>query len=249
VSALKRGSQIPLHEIDRKSGERIHHKNVTQAGREVERENIVKAFEIGREEYVVLEEEEISDLKLPSSDTLALVNFVDISSISVTRFERPYFVLPSGKDALEIYSVFHEALRGSNKAGIGQITLRGREELCAVIPVERGLILETLRYNSELNSDDSMPEQSTKRMKADHLQLARQLIQKNAGPPLFGEFHDHYHETLLELIEAKKAHRRPRLPKPTKPSGKIVDFTEALRKSLGGQDAKPPRKTAARKRA
>ena len=248
-SALKRNSQIPLHEIDRKSGNLIHHRNVTEDGKEVDRDNIVKGFEVNKEEYVLLEEDEINDLKLPSSDTLELVSFIDISSIPILRFERPYFVLPDGKDAQEIYAVIHQALLKSNKAGIGQIAMRGREELCALIPVEKGLMLETLRYDSELNDDDILPDLNKKKLKEDYIHLANQLIQKNTHTPHFEKFHDHYHEALLELINAKKAHRRPRLPKATKPTGKIVNFADALRKSLGAATNKSKRMPTHRKRA
>jgi DNA end-binding protein Ku len=233
-SALRKGSQVPLHELDRKSGERIHHQNVTEDGTEVDHDDIVKGFETDKDQYVVIEQEEIDEIKLPSSDTLEIDAFVDVSSIPVIRFERPYFVLPDGKDAREIYAVIHQALLKSGKAGIGQIAMRGREELCAVIPVEGGLILETLRYNAELQtSDDIFPDLGTKKLKSDYVDLANQLIKKNTHEPHFEKFHDHYHEALLELIKAKKAHRKPKYPKATKPTGKVIDFADALRKSLG----------------
>lgn len=117
-SALKRSSQITMHEIDRKSGGRIHHRNITEDGKEVDRGDIVKGFETDKDEYVILEEEEIDDLKLPSSDTLELVSLVAIASIPILRFERPYFVLPDGKDAQKIYAVIHQALLKSGNACI-----------------------------------------------------------------------------------------------------------------------------------
>ena len=81
----------------------------------VEAEDIVKGFETDDDEYVMLEPEEIENIKLPSSDTLALENFVDLCSIPVARFERPYFVLPEGKDAAEIYAIMR-ALAARGKA-------------------------------------------------------------------------------------------------------------------------------------
>jgi DNA end-binding protein Ku len=237
-SALKRGSQIPLHEIYRETGERIHHQNVTEEGTVVEREDIVKGYELEDGEHVLLEEEEIDAIKLPSSDTLALENFIDISAIPPERYERPYFILPEGKDAEEIYKVIHEALQENGKAGIGQIAMRGREELCAVLPTEKGLLLETLRYNSELeNGDDIFPDLSHKKLKSDAVGLAKQLVKENSRATNFAKFHDHYHEALRELIKAKKAHRKPRLPKVEKPSGKVVNFMDALRKSLKSREA------------
>jgi DNA end-binding protein Ku len=242
ASALKRSSQVTLHEIDRKTGERIHHRNVNEDGKEVQREDIVKGFENDDKSYVLLEAEEIDAIKLPSSDTLELVAFVDIAEIPPMRYERPYFVLPDGKDANEIYAVIHQALRDAGKAGIGQLTMRGREELCAVIPSEHGLMLETLRYNAEVEiNTDLFPDPDKQRMKSDYVALAKQLIEKNTQVPRFEKFHDHYHEALLELIKAKKAHRKPQYAKAAKPADKVVNFMDALRKSLGGSGKGEPK--------
>jgi DNA end-binding protein Ku len=255
-SALKRGSQIPLHEVDRESGERIRHLNVTESGKEVEYSDIIRAYDAGDQKEVLLEPDEIKAIRLPSSDALELGAFVDMASIPVERYERPYFVLPDGKDAEEIYAVIHKALADEGRAGIGQITLRGHEELCALLPAQGGLMLETLRYDRELlEGSDIFPDISGRRLKSDYVELANQLIEKNAAKPDFSAFHDRYHEALRELIEAKQAHRKPHLPKGGKRPEKVVDFMDALRRSLeqkgGGHgrrhaSAKPRRKRAAR---
>jgi DNA end-binding protein Ku len=252
-SALKRGSQIPLHEVDRESGERIRHLNVTESGKEVEYSDIIRAYDAGDDKDVLLEPDEIKAIKLPSSDVLDLGAFVDIAAIPVERYERPYFVLPDGKDAEEIYVVIHKALLDEGRAGIGQITLRGHEELCALLPVESGLMLESLRYDRELlDGSDIFPDLGRRKLKSDYVELANQLIEKNAAKPEFFAFHDRYHEALRELIEAKQAHRKPHLPKGGKQPEKVVDFMDALRRSLdkkgGGHgrrqhaSAKPHRK-------
>ena len=231
--ATRRSSQIPLHELSRTSGERIHHQNVTEDGDVIDRDDIIKAYEYVKGEYVTLEPEEIEDIKLPSSDTLELDNFVDIDSIPVIHCERPYFVIPEKKKDEEIYGVFAEALHTNKKAGIGQIALRGREELCAILPFQNGLILETLRYEAEL---DNMPEfyreKNGHKSKSEYVTLARQLISQNSHAPHLEKFHDHYHEALLELIEAKQKHRKPHFPEATERPVKVVDFAEALKRSL-----------------
>jgi len=230
--ATRRSSQIPLHELSRKTGERVHHQNVSEEGKVIDRDDIVKAYEYVKGEYITLKPEEMEDIKLPSSDTLELDNFIDIGSIPVIHFERPYFVLPDKKKDEEIYYVFAEALRANAKAGIGQIALRGREELCAILPFQQGLILETLRYEAEL---DEIPEFFTEKNhkgKGEYVSLARQLIRENTHPLHLEKFHDHYHEALLELIEAKQKHRKPHLPKMAEKPAKVVDFAEALRRSL-----------------
>jgi DNA end-binding protein Ku len=251
-SALRRGSQIPLHEVDRESGERIRHLNVTESGKEVEYSDIIRAYDSGDDKNVLLEPEEIKAIKLPSSDVLELGAFVDVAAIPVQRYERPYFVLPDGKDAEEIYAVIHKALLDEGRAGIGQITLRGHEELCALLPAQGGLMLESLRYDRELlDGSDVFPDLGRRKLKSDYVELANQLINKNATQPDFSAFHDRYHEALRELIAAKQAHRKPHLPKGGKRPEKVVDFMDALRRSLeqkggGGRrqhaSAKPHRK-------
>jgi len=235
-SALKRGSSIPLHEVDRESGERIRHLNVTESGKEVEYSDIIRAYDADDDQQVFLEPDEIKSIRLPSSDGLELNTFVDVAAIPVERYERPYFVLPDGKDAEEIYAVIHEALTDSGKAGIGQITLRGREELCAMLAGQGGLMLETLRYDRELlDGTDIFPDLGKRKLKGDYVELAEQLIRKNATEADFSAFHDRYHEALLELIKAKQAHRKPNLPKAAKQPEKVVDFMDALRRSLDKQ--------------
>jgi DNA end-binding protein Ku len=219
--------------VDRETGERIRHLNVTESGKEVEYSDIIRAYDAGGDKNVLLEPDEIKAIKLPSSDALELGAFVDMASIPVERYERPYFVLPDGKDAEEIYAVIHKALADEGRAGIGQITLRGHEELCALLPAEGGLMLETLRYDRELlDGSDIFPELGRRKLKSDYVELANQLIDKNAGKPDFSAFHDRYHEALRELIEAKQAHRKPHLPKANKRPEKVVDFMDALRRSL-----------------
>ena len=88
--------------------------------------------------------------------------------------KKPYYVLPKGKNAQEIYGVIRDALAATGKIGVGQIALRGREELCALIPFEKGLLLETLRYSMELRD----PEEyyggiSTAKAKGEYLALAK----------------------------------------------------------------------------
>jgi DNA end-binding protein Ku len=101
------------------------------------------------------------------------------------------------------------------------------------------LMLSTLRYYAELEpAEDALPGAPTKKPKADSVELMHQLIGKHASAVHFDKFHDHYHEALRELVNAKKAHRTPRLPKPGKTDAKVVNFMDALRKSLHARASK-----------
>jgi DNA end-binding protein Ku len=140
-----------------------------------------------------------------------------------------------------------KALMDSGKAGLGQIAMRGREGLCALYAVEDGLMLSTLRYNAELEEpSEALPGTPAKKPKTDSIELMRQLINERSSAGNFGKFHDHYHEALRELGKANQAHRKPRMPKSAKPTAKVVNFMDALKKSLHSRAHTAP--TAHRRR-
>ena len=249
-TATKRTSQIPLHEFDRKTASPIHHKNVTESGKSVEREDIVKGYALESGEYVFLEKKEIDEVKLPSSDTLELKQFVSAEELSPLYLERPYYIMPDGETGEEIYGVLRDALEKSGRVGIGQITLRGREELCAVIPQDKGLMLQTLRYPKEVRQPEEFFDNIPKRKpSADYVQLAQELIKRNSCSLDLDKFHDHYHEALQELIEAKKHDRKPKYKTAEPAPSNVIDLMDALRKSLGKSGTEKKKSTPTKKSA
>src|SRR5690606_32552435 len=113
-AALSRSRQIPLHMIYRPTGQRVRHQNVVD-GQPVEREDIVKGYEVEKGEYVLIEPDEIDDLKVPSKKVLEIIEFVPKESIDPIYFETPYFVTPNGKNADDAFVVIREALKQTGK--------------------------------------------------------------------------------------------------------------------------------------
>ncbi len=242
--ALNRSKQIALHEIYRPTTQRVRHQNVVD-GKPVDREDIVKGYEIEKGEYVILEPEEIKKLRLPSKETLDIVQFVPADSIDVIYFETPYFIAPDGKAAGDAFVVIREALRASKKVGLGQLVIAGRERLCAIRPCGTGLLLETLRYEDELRKSDPYFEDIAKgSVDKDQLDLAKELIKKKSATFKPSKFHDHYRQALRELIDAKKERRKPRDVVKERPAGNIINLMDALRKSLRTKDGPAKAKKA-----
>jgi DNA end-binding protein Ku len=223
-------------------------KRVLASGKPVRDADIIKGYEYAKGETILLEPKEIDEIKLASSDGLELTHFVDVKELPVLRLERPYFVVPDGKKADEIYQVI-ESLRASGKAGIGQISLRGREELCAVMALEHGLVVETLRYDIELQDMPAIFRKASSKANGEYLSLARKLIEEKSGPASFGQYYDHYHEALRELIEAKRHHRAARIRTPDEKPKKVVDFMDALKRSLKFGKRTPPQAAEAKRKA
>lgn len=144
-TAAKAARQFPLHQIDKKSGERIRYQTVVPGKGAVPRDEIIKGYEYEKNNYVTFEPQELEKLKLESKHTIDLVQFVDTHEIDVMYFEKPYYVAPGSEVAEEAFRVVRDALRETRKYALGQIVLAGRERIVALKPCGKGLVLETLR--------------------------------------------------------------------------------------------------------
>jgi DNA end-binding protein Ku len=259
-SAIKSTAAMPLHQIHKPSGKRIRYQKVAPGVGEVEASDIVKGFEVEKNEYVTLDEDELDAIKLESRRTIDLVQFVDQCEIDPRYFEKPYYVVPTNDDvALEGFAVIRDALRKSKKVGLGQMATRGKDQICAVRPCGPGILLETLRYEKEVKSSDEIFSSIGKvRVDKEMLDLANELIDRKTAKFNPEKFKSHYLGALKDLIDEKK--KKGKVTSATdedlETESNVIDLMDALRKSVskrGGTAAKPPatrRKTApARKHA
>jgi DNA end-binding protein Ku len=240
-NAVETKNEISFRQIHKPSGRRINYTKTVAGIGEVKSSDIVKGFEVGQDEYVTLDPEEIDALKLESKKTIDLTRFVDASDIDPRYFERPYYLGIGDKHGAEGYVVIREALRKTGKVGLGQVTVAGREWLVAVMPVEHdGLGMVMLRYADELRDpaeyfEDVPNEKPDKEM----VELAVELIERKAGAFKPDEFENHYHSALKELVDEKLKGRKIRAPQEqATPGGKVIDLMAALRKSIGEAPAK-----------
>ena len=256
-TAVKSGASIQFRQIHEPSGKPIQYEKVVAGIGPVDRDEILKGYEIGKGNYVLLQEDEIEAVRLESKKTLELVQFVDLDEVDVLYYEKPYYVVPADDLAEEAYVVLREALRQSRKAGIGQLSLRGREQLVSLRPCGRGLVLEVLRYADEVNKaanyfrsiGDAKPDKEL-------LELAQTLIAKKTAPFDATEFHDRYVDALKVLVEKKaKAKGKRIIEEVEEPGdargGNVIDLMAALKASVEGKPVSgtaPPKRKAATSR-
>lgn len=247
-AASSERTKVRFHKIYKPTGERVHYQNVTESKGPVDADDIVKGFEYEKGRYVTFEDEELEKVRLESRRTIDLVQFSKAGEIAPMYYDKPYFVAPDGKYALEAYAVIRDALRASNTTAIGQIVLARREHMAAIRPCGKGMLLETLRYSYEVrDSEDYFEDLPDNKVDDDQLELAQHLIRQKMRKFDPGKFHDHYEEALRELVQAKLKHRKlPELKEPRK-SGEVIDLMAALKQSLGEKKG-PSRRAAARKR-
>jgi DNA end-binding protein Ku len=235
--ATKSGASIQFHQVHEPTGKRIKYEKVVPGVGPVDRDEIVKGYEVSKGHYVLLDPEEIESVKLESRKTLDLVEFVDLRDIDAMYYEKPYYVVPADDLAEEAYVVLRDALKDARKVGIGQLAMRGQEYVVALKPCGRGLLLETLRYADEVNKAQGyFREIGDHKPDEDMLDLAAMLIEKKTGKFDPGEFHNRYVDALKNLIAEKQRHKGEKIiqePEGPPPKGSnVIDLMAALKKSV-----------------
>jgi DNA end-binding protein Ku len=238
--ATKSGAAIQFHQVYEPTGQRIKYEKVVPGIGPVDRDQIVKGYEVSKGHYVLLDPEEIESVKLESRKTLDLVEFVDVREIDAMYYDKPYFVVPADDLAEEAYVVLRDALSAAKKVGVGQLAMRGQEYVVALKPCGKGLLLETLRYADEVHKAQSyFREIGDAEPDADLLDMAAMLIERKSGKFDPSEFHNRYVDALKELIAEKqrkkgeKIIQDPDADAPPPKGSNVVDLMAALKRSLG----------------
>lgn len=252
-SATRSGAKISFRQIHEPSGKRIAYEKIVPGIGPVDRDEIIRGYEISKGNYVLLEDDEIEAVKIESKRTLELVQFVDTCEIDPLYFEKPYYVAPQDELAEEAFVVLREALRQAKKVALGQLSARGQEKLVAIKPCGKGLLLETLRYADEVREGQAFFDDiEEKKPKKELLDLATTLIDQKTAPFNAGEFHDRYADALKKLIEKKAKSQKGKkiiedVDEPADARSNVIDLMAALKQSVG-QD-KPSSTSSAQKRA
>ena len=246
--ATKSGAKIAFRQIHEPSGKPVSYEKVVEGVGPVDRDDILKGYEISRGNYVLLEDEEIEHVKVESRKTLDLVQFVGSDEIDPLYFDKPYYVVPADDLAEEAYIVLREALRQAKKVALGQLSVRGVEKLVAIKPCGKGMLLEALRYSDEVRAGQSFFKAiGNDKPDGELLDLATALIDKKTAPFDASEFHDRYADALRKLVEKKAKAKGKKViedaNEPKTPRGSnVIDLMAALKKSV--RDEAPPKKPA-----
>jgi DNA end-binding protein Ku len=237
VPASTSARQVAFHEVDRKTGERIHHRKVAADDEAVETEDVAKGYEYEKGKYLVIEPADLKRLRLPGQKTMSLEHFVPRDSIDPSYFERPYFLIPKDELQARTMATISRALRESNRVGLSEITFSGREHFVAVAPPADDdspwLNLYLLRYEEELRDPAAYyGEQKKPSIDKRQLAMAQQLIESYSEAFDPSAFKDDFEAALREFVEAKLKHKP--LPKraPEAKPGKVIDLMDALKRSL-----------------
>jgi DNA end-binding protein Ku len=261
-TGVRRAGDVHFNMLSAKTHNRIRMIPTDPEKGPIDRADIVKGYEIDKDRYVIVTNEEIAAVRLESTRTIEIERFVDVADIDRMYWNEPYFLLPDGKMALEAYAVIREAMKRTDRIALGRVVMHTRERLVAIEPRDEGLLAYTLRTKDEVR-DPAEAFEDIPKVKADPamVDIAEKIIDQLSGPFDPSKFNDRYEEALRKLI-AQKEKGKGRIAEVEEPEDtKVVDLMAALRKSLGeGAGARRPaaaskrktsraRKTPAKKRA
>jgi DNA end-binding protein Ku len=245
-----RQSDVSFRTLHRECGTPIKQKRWCPThDREVERDELVKGWEVAKGEFVIVEESDLEAImQIDDSKTIEISRFVDAEEVDPVYFDRTYYLAPAGTPAARRpYVLLLRAMQETGKAAMGRFVRQGAEHLCLIRPRGDALALETLFIAEDVNAQDEIEEAvSESDVKKPELELARQVIDSLAGEFDPEDLTSEYRADLRQMLEAKLAGEELAKPEPEPTETPVVDLMDALKKSVAEVgERKPAKRTRA----
>ncbi|WP_153126470.1 Ku protein [Peribacillus tepidiphilus] len=238
---------ISLRTLHKECHAPIKYEKVCSAcGKEVPKEELVKAFEYTKGKFVVIEEEELEKLKKENEEkAVEIMDFVKLEEIDPIYYNKSYYMSP-GEGGTKAYSLLRKALEASEKVGIARIVIRSKEQMAIIRVLENTLLMETIFYPDEVRSVQDVPNiPSVDNVTKKELDTAILLIDQLTESFDPEKYKDEYRSSLLDLIESKKTGQTVTPKETAKSTSNVTDLMAMLQASI---DKTKPAKTATRKK-
>lgn len=236
---VEKKNELSFHLLDSRDKSRIRYERINaETGKEVPWEEVVKAYEFQKGNYVVLKEEDFERAAPEAFKTIDIEEFVNLKEISHIYFDRPYYVVPDSANQ-KAYVLLREALKKTGKVGVAKVVIRTKQYLSLIIPQDNALILNLIRFNQEIRSlsEFDLPTEDLKKYKIQprELQMAITLINDMSAKWSPDKYHDEYRDALMKWIKAKTKSKQITTKEPTeivKKEDDVIDFMSLLKKSI-----------------
>jgi DNA end-binding protein Ku len=218
---------------------RIRYKRVCEVdGEEVPYDHIVKGYELEKDRYVVLEDEDFDAVPVESSRTIDIQQFVDLEEIDPILFKKSYYLVPEETGA-KAYALLRRALEEESKVGISKVSFRDKEHLAALRFKDDVFVLETMFWPDEIRAAEFDTVHEDGKIREQEVEMAKSLIENLSEPWNPDAFKDEYREALLEIVEKKAAGEEIEAAPEAQPA-RVVDLMEALKASVEAVKQKGP---------
>ena len=229
---------VSFHQLHRPDHSRIKYKKVCATEDvEVDADDIVRAYEVSKDQYVEITDEDLEQLPLPAKHTIELSAFVKASDIDPIYYDKSYYLEPD-ETGVKPYALLLKVLEKKAVTGVATIAIRNKESLCALRPLESTLLLETLHYPDEIRERDlDLPSTTVNERELGVAATLVDALQEQFDP---AKYHDHYREALLELIASKTEGREVVVPETAPAGAPVTDLMAALRASIEAARGRKP---------
>jgi DNA end-binding protein Ku len=247
-TAASSTERVSFRQINRKTGNRLRQQLVDDVTREpVEGEDKGRGYEIAKNTYMPVEEEELEAVAIESNHTIEIDRFVPRAQIDERYLDSPYYIAPNDEVGQEAFAVIREAMRGKDMVALARVVLAKRERVIMLQPWDKGVLATTLRYPYEIRtSDEYFQDIEDVKVAPDMLKLAEHILDSKAADFNPTEFVDHYEEAVVDLLKRKQAGMPVPKERPAAPASNVVSLMDALRRSIADEKAAPAKKPAAR---
>lgn len=239
--AAARTERVSFNQIHQVCGNRIKQQTFCpHCERVVERSELVKGYEVEKDRYVIVNDEDVKQIAPASSDNMEILEFVKAEGIDPIYFDASYFMVPedAGKKA---YHLLLETMRKSGFSAIAKIAMHQREYTVVVRPHADGLLLHTMFYPEEVREVPEFRRDESVTVKPQEVSLAEKLVEGLAADFDPSKYHDDYQQRMMQMIEAKREGQAIPGEKP-KQRAPVIDLMQALQKSLSELPRKPASK-------
>jgi len=248
--AASSSEKVSFHRINKQTGNRLKQQLVdSETGDLVERENIGRGYEVGKGQYIQVEDEELEKIKIESTHTIDITSFVPRGEIDDRYLDSPYYITPTDQVGQEAFVVIRDTIRDKKMVALGRLVLSRREHVVMLEAFEKGLLATSLRYAYEVRDAkgyfDEIPDMKLPKEMKD---LAAHIVDTLAGHFDPTKFEDHYENALVELLRAKQAGRVVEAKEEPQPQ-RVINLMDALRASIGAETKKKPAAASTKARA
>jgi Ku protein len=226
-----------FHMINRETGNRLKQQMVdTETGDIVESDQKGRGYEVSKGKYVEVEPEELEAVQIESNHTIEIDSFVPRDEIDKRYLDRPYYIAPDGKAAIEAFAVIRDAMKDKDRVALARIVLSNREHVIGIEPLGKGLLGTTLRYPYELrDEDDYFDDIKSPKITKDMVELASHILDSKAEHFDPSKFKDEYETALKALVKRKAAGKPVKAVEREERPDNVINLMDALRQSLKGK--------------
>jgi DNA end-binding protein Ku len=224
----------------------IKYKKVAEADqKEVTADQIVKGFEYERGRFIVLKEEDFAKVRIESTHSIDITDFVDLTQVDPKFFYKPYFLEPQ-KGGEKAYALLHKALSGTGKIGIAKVVISNREYLASVKPDGLFLVLDLMHFASEILAPEELKNGSATAITDKELKMAQSLVESMSVAWEPEKYRDEYRNAVMEMIEQKAQHKEvAKKAAPAVRATNVVDLVKVLQESLNRNQSLKPKRNGA----